>query len=124
MRSSELMLLLGIVLLTSSCSLYRVNTEEITSEYYPPTKAEEVKILESITQPHEVIGYITVNTERNQKMDEVLSKMKKEAAKLGGQAVTNIHSDATGAWKKVPVQKLFGKAYIRANFTAQVIILK
>ena len=120
----KFLFLISVAFLTSACSLYRVNTEEISYNYYPPTKPETVAVMDSVTQPHEVIGYVTVNTERNQKMDDVLYKMKKEAAKLGGNAITNIHSDATGAWKKVPAQKLLGNAYIRANFTAQVVVLR
>jgi len=120
--SKKLILLIGAVLLTSACSFYNVNTEEITEDFYPPTKAVDVQVLETAPQPHEVIGVVTVNAERNQKMDAIISKMKSEAAKLGGQAVTNIKSDASGAWKKVPLQKLLGNAYIRANFTAQVIV--
>lgn len=122
--SKKMVILIGVVLLTSACSLYRVSTEEIAENYYPPTKPEDVQLLEAAPAAHEIIGYITVNTERHQKMDDVLAKMKKEAATLGGQAITNVRSDATGAWKKVPMQKLFGNAYIRANFTAQVIVLK
>jgi hypothetical protein len=120
----KLLCLISLVFIASACSLYRVDTEEISYNYYPPTSPEIIQIMDNVTQPHEVIGYITVNAERNQKMDEILYKMKKEAAKLGGNVITNVHSDATGLWKKVPPQKLLGNAYIRANFTAQVVVLK
>jgi hypothetical protein len=47
--------------------------------------------------------------------------MKREAAMLGGDAITNIQQYAGGIWKKIPPQKLLGNAYIRANFTATVV---
>lgn len=114
---------LCIALVMSSCSLYRVNFEEVTSNVYEEKRPEQVLVLETVTRAHEVIGYITVNTERNKSLQDVLQEMKRDAAKLGGDAITNIQSNATGTWKKVPVQKLIGNAYVRANFTATVIVL-
>ncbi len=50
--------------------------------------------------------------------------MKREAAILGADAITNIQSDATGAWKKLPAQEVVGNGYVRANFTATAIVFK
>lgn len=47
--------------------------------------------------------------------------MKREAAILGGDAITDIQSDATGTWKRLPIQKTIGNAYVRSNYTAEVV---
>ncbi len=117
----KFLIILCAVLLTSSCSLYRVNFEEVTDNYYTPKTPEEVQVVEQLTQPHEIIGYITVNTERNQEMEDILYRMKTEAAKLGGDAITNIQTNASGSWKKIPAQKFIGNAYVRANYSATVV---
>ena len=71
----------------SACSIYGVNYEETTTAFYPPKKSSlEVKYIENITSPHEVIGFVTINTERRQQMSEIIEKMKREAAVLGGDA--------------------------------------
>lgn len=117
-------LLLFCVTLTG-CSLYYVNSEDTTTEYYPAKKSsEEVIFMETIDKPHEIIGVVTVNTERRQSLNDVIVKMKREAAILGGDAITNLQSDATGVWKKLPAQDLLGNGYVRANFTASVVIFK
>lgn len=119
-------LVLGLfICLTSGCSLYHVDSRDVTTEYYPPKKsAGDVVYLEETNKTHELIGYVTVNTERRQRISEVIEKMKYEAAILGGDAITDIQTDATGQWKKLPAQKLIGNAYIRANFTAAVVVFK
>ena len=115
-------ILLGCAFLASGCTLYNIRSEETAAQYYPPRpSANEVVYAETVSKPHEVIGYVTVNAERNQKMAEIIQKMKREAAILGGDAITDISSNATGAWKRVPPQKFLENAYIRANFNAKVI---
>lgn len=113
------------VLLTSSCSIYHVNSVEKVDTYYPEKSVEDVVYLEEINEEHEIIGTVTVNAERKQRdIDDVLTKMKREAAKIGGDAITDIQSDATGVWKRLPVQKTIGNAYVRANYTASVVVFK
>jgi hypothetical protein len=80
--------------------------------------------MENIEQEYDVIGIVTVNAERRQPISDVLKKMKREAAILGGDAFTDVKTDATGVWKRLPAQKLIGNAYVRANFTGSVIVLK
>ena len=70
-------------------------------------------------------------TERRQILEDVLPKLKQEAAILGGDVITDIQTDATGAWKnaigvwkRMKLQKLLGNAYVRANYTARVLVLK
>jgi hypothetical protein len=113
---------LGIV---SGCSLYNIDSEDTTTSFYAPKASpQEVQYLRDLEQPHEVIGHVMVNAERNQRLTEVLEQMKREAAIMGGDAITNIQSDATGTWKKLPVQKFVGNAYVRSNFKADVVVIK
>ena len=122
----QFIFLLGLLIFTiTGCSLYSINSEEVTSNYYPPKgSTQEVEYAETITRPHEIIGFVTVNAERNQKMQDVIEKIKREAAILGGDAITNITSNASGSWKKVPPKRLLGNAYVRTNFTATVVAYK
>ena len=118
-------MIMALVGLTAGCSIYKLDSEDITTDYYPSKKSpEEVVYLQSIDRAHEIIGYVTVTTERRQKIDDVIKKIKREAAVLGGDAITDIKSDSTGRWKKLPLQKMIGNAYVRANFTAAVVVFK
>ena len=124
--TKKIFTLITFVFLTSSCSIYHINSVDETEAYYPSKSgASEVVYLEEITQPYEVIGSVTVNSERKQRsIDDIIIKMKREAAILGGDAITNIQSDATGIWKRLPVQQTIGNAYVRANYTATVVVIK
>ena len=117
--------LIFFVFLTSGCSIYHINSEEVSTNFYPSKEsADNVEYVENVTNPYEAIGTVTVNTERNRPMEEVIEKMKREAAILGGDAITNITTDKSGFWKRVPPHKLLGNAYIRSNFTATVVVYK
>ncbi len=111
---------------TSGCSLYQLDLESTATDYHPakPSK-NEVAYLENTNKPYEVIGRVTVNAERNQKMNEGIDKLKYEAAILGGDAITNITTNAgTGKWARIKPKNLFGNANIRTNFVADVIVFK
>ncbi|OGX26068.1 MAG: hypothetical protein A3D10_06570 [Omnitrophica WOR_2 bacterium RIFCSPHIGHO2_02_FULL_48_11] len=119
--NQKLFLFLLITLL-SGCSLYNVESEETTNNLYHPKYAvSDVHYLESVSQPYEIIGYVTVNTERRNTVEQVIDKLKREAALMGGDAITDIQSNASGFWKSLPVQKLLSNAYIRVNFKATVV---
>jgi len=120
----KITVLLLIAILTSACSVYRITSEETSPKYHPPRIATSVTYLEKVRQSHEIIGSVTVKTERRQHMEEIIEKMKREAGTIGGNAITDIQTDATGTWKKIPPQKLLGNAYIRANFSAKVVVFK
>lgn len=118
------LLILSIFLMTAAggCSIYHIHSEDVSADYYPSkANADEVVYLEEVTRPNKVIGQVTVNAERRQSIDEVILKIKREAAVLGGDAITNLQTDATGNWKKLPAQQLIGNGYIRANFSATVV---
>ena len=121
----KIYLFISLAVLTSACSVYTINSQDTTGELYPSKNSpRDVAVLDTVDRPHLVIATITVTTERNQRLGDVIEKMKREAAILGGDAITNIQTDATGAWKKLPAQKLVGNGYVLANFTTSVIIFK
>ncbi|MCA9403948.1 MAG: hypothetical protein KC897_09220 [Candidatus Omnitrophica bacterium] len=125
MRTPTVFLLLVLTAAASGCSLYNVTSEETSLNYYPPKDSTQgIVYQEKVDKPHEVIGYVTVNSERRQKIDEIIERMKRETAIMGGDVITNLQSDATGEWKRLPAQDIIGNAYVRANFRATVVILK
>ena len=111
----------------SGCTTYSISSKDTGQNFYPPKNSiDDVKYMEKIDQPYEEIGTVTVSTERRQSLDDVLPKLKQEAAILGGDIITDIHTNASGTWQliKPPFSKLLGNAYIRATFTAKVLVLK
>jgi len=105
----NIILSIFFILSLSACSIYHIDSRDSTTHYYPSKKStDEIAYIEKIDQPHEIIGYVTVNTERRQTITDVLEKMKREAAILGAEALTNIQTDASGTWKNLPAQELIG----------------
>ncbi len=124
MKRSILALIL-LTALTSGCTVYQIDSRDTTDEFYPPKKSiDEVTYMEVVEEPNVEIGIVTVTTERRQTLEDVLPKLKQEAAILGGDVITDIKSDATGTWKNVKVQKILGNGYIRTNYSAKVLVLK
>lgn len=119
------LIIISCIIALTGCSLYSVSSEDISTDYYPSKKnITEVVYMENIDRSHEVIAYITVNAERSQKMTEIIRRMKREAAILGADVITNIKTDATGEWKNLPAQEVLENAYVRANFTASAAVFK
>ena len=109
----------------AGCSFYQIDSHESNTNYFPPkVSSHQVRYIEVVNQPFEEIGTVTVTTERRQSIEEIMGKMKSEAAVLGGDALTDLRTDATGVWKKLKLQRLLGNAYIHANYTAKVLVLK
>jgi len=121
--TKKIVALITFVLLTSSCSIYHINSIDSGDTYYPARSADEVAYMEEIDESCQVIGTVTVNAERKQRdIDDIIIKMRREAAILGGNVLTDIQSDATGVWKRLPVQQTIGNAYVRANYTGSAAI--
>ena len=119
--------LILIAFLSTGCSLYSIDSQNISDDFYPSkASTNDVVYVETVNRPYQAIATVVVNTERrqNQKMEDVVEKMKREAAILGADAITDIKSDSTGVWKSLPAQKLIGNAYVRANFSASAIVFK
>ena len=114
---------LFFLLLASACSFYNVKSDEATLDYYPPKSSKDmVTYIENVDRPHTIIGSVTVNAERNQDFNEILDKMKQEAAVLGGDAITDITQDAgKGRWAKMK-PALFSNSNIRQNYNAKVVV--
>ena len=114
-----------LALTAIGCSVYQIESKNENTKYYPPkTSVSDVVYLESVDKEYEVIGTVTVTTERRQALENVIPKMLYEASVMGGDAITDIQTDATGAWKKIKPQALLGNAYIRSNYSAKVIVFK
>jgi len=122
------LIVLSLITLSSlnACSLYTVDSQYSSSEFFPPKSSlNDVQVLETVEQPHEIIGTVKVNAERHQKMENILERMKREAAILGGDAITNIRTNAgKGKWAQIKPKDLFGNSNVRTNFIADVIIFK
>ena len=105
-----------------ACTLYQISSDDTTLTFYAPKASTAgIEYLDTVTQPHEVIATVTVNAERNQSMDEILGKMKQEAAELGGDALTNMRTNAgTGRWASVKPH-LLKNSHVRANFVVDVV---
>ena len=105
------------------CSFYNIDSQDTTLDFYPPKASpDKVVYLEKVDQPHEVIGIVTVDAERNRPFDEVVAKMKYEAAILGGDAITDVRRDIGEGTKKT--EKFLSNAYIRLRYTAKVVVFK
>lgn len=111
--------------LFTGCTVYQIDSQDTTQDFYAPKKSiQEVQYLEKVDQPYIQIGVVTVTTERRQGLDDVLPKLKQEAAILGGDIITDIQSNATGTWKSIKFQTLLGNAYVRCEYSAKVLIAK
>ena len=122
---SKFLIFVVSVLLVSGCSIYSIDSKDTTQDFYAPKKSiEEVQFIEKVDQPSVVIGVVTVTTERRQSFDDILPKLKQEAAILGGDIITDIQSNATGSWKSISFQKILGNAYVRSEYSAKVLVLK
>ena len=121
----SLIKLFCLIILLSGCSLYRIASDETTADYYPPkSSSNEVLYLKEVPPPYKVIGYVKINTERNQKKEEIVEKLKHEAAAMGGDAITNISViDGEGASKNKLTQ-ILENARLRESYKADVVVFR
>ncbi|MBF0478914.1 MAG: hypothetical protein HQL26_05490 [Candidatus Omnitrophica bacterium] len=111
------LLLFTSLLFLTGCSLYNVTSEDTTTNFYPSKKsAADVTYLTTVDRAYDVIGTVRVNTERRQKISEVIDRMKYEASILGGDAIINVKVTSPYKWNP--------NGYIRGIFTADVIVFK
>jgi len=122
---SFLFSLLFLVIFSSGCTVYQIDSKDTSQDYYAPkTSIDDVTYEQTTDKPYTEIGQVTVITERNQPLEDVLPKLKQEAGMLGADAITDVESDATPFWKAVAPKKLLGNAYIRTSYTAKAIVWK
>jgi len=122
MKKAYLFSLTVVTVWLAGCSLYSIDFEDVPAVSYPAKSSPtQILYLERVDRPHEIIGYVKVTTERRTPLKEVIEKLKPQAALLGGDAVTNIESDASGFWKRPIISKVLRNAYIRVNYRAQVV---
>ena len=113
-----------IVFFISGCSFYQISSEETTSDYYPAKSAGRILTLEKITQPNKIIGYVTVSAERSQEKEEILDQLKREAAKIGGDAITNVAAIENENLSKNKIARLFSNGHIRQKYRANVVVFE
>lgn len=108
------------LLILSGCSIYRIDAKDMSYDYYPPKKSvQDVKYLEVVSKPFEVIGSVSVDVERSRSMEEVIDKMKYEAVVIGGDAITDLREDV-----REGTPELLKNAYLRKRYFAKVIVFK
>ncbi len=108
-------LFIALLLLCSGCTFYAVDAQEILfNASNQEENIDSIQYLEKITVPFEVIGHVTVNTERRNSMEEVIEKMKHQVMILGGDAITNI----------IQTDKPSSFTHVRTIYTGTVIIFK
>ncbi len=116
-------LLFAVVIFTSGCTVFQIDSKDTTDDYYAPkTSIDDVTYVETTDKPFTEIGTVSVTTERNQPLENVLPKLKQEAGMLGADAITDVNGEATDFWKKLRPQQLIGNAYIRSTYTAKAIV--
>lgn len=87
-------LMTAFCLILAGCAVYRVDSKAASDGFYlPKGLADQVLYLESVDKPHDVIGIISLATERASPREEVLARMRAEAAILGADAITALLSD-------------------------------
>ena len=107
-RSVVLMVSFSIFL--AGCSLYRVDSQDLSSDFYPPKdSSDQVVYFEKLDKPYDLIGIVKITTERMVPLDDVMARMRYEAAVLGADAITDI----------VAQQQPF-----RVEYTAKAVVFK
>ncbi len=108
LRSAVLMMVCSVLL--AGCTLCRVDSKDLSSDFYPPKdSADQVVYLEKLDKPYDLIGVVKITTERLSPREDVLARMRYEAAILGADAITEIESD----------QQPF-----RVQYTAKAVVFK
>jgi hypothetical protein len=98
------------VVLFAGCSLYRVDSKDASSDFFPPKSSpDQVLCLEKVDKPYDVIGIVRITTGGMVPREEVVTKMRYEAAILGADAIMDIVSD---------------REPLRVNYTAKAIVFK
>lgn len=112
-----------LIALLSGCSLYQITSEETTFDNYPPkSSSRDVLYLEQITRPYQLIGYVKVNAERSQKKEEIIEKLKHEAAAMGADAIANISVVDEEPVAKNKFIHLLENARLRKTYMADVLV--
>ena len=118
MKKIVLVVVSGLIL--SSCSFYNIKSQQDSTEAVVVTQQKksftDVEYAPDVLRPYQVIGTLRVKTERNRDWDDVIRKMKMEAAVMGGDAVTDIILDPEMRKDKQANKKL------RVYYIGQVIV--
>lgn len=107
----------------AGCSIYKIDSRDTSLGFYPPKPSGyQVLCLDKLEKPHEVIGTVTVTTNRSRPLMEIKDQMIHEAATMGGDAIMGLHStDETAVSGDHQTRATEG---IFVTYSAQVIVLK
>lgn len=99
----------------ASCSFYSIESREDSPVITQPKKSFfDVEYEPEIKRKYVVIGDLRVRTERNRNMNDVIRKMKMEAALMGADAVTGIRIDDQPQEKE--------KSRLRIDYIGQAVV--
>lgn len=116
---------LFLAIFSSGCTVFEIDSKDTSEDYYAPkTSIDDVAYIEKVDKPYTEIATVTVTTERQQRLEDILPKLKQEAGMLGADAITDVQGDATDFWKALPDQKIIGNGYVRSTYTAKAIVWK
>lgn len=113
------------LVLWSGCSVYRVDSQDTTLDFFPPkSSVDQVSYVASPERPHEIIGVVTLTADRAHPFAEAVDRMRQEAAILGGDAITDIRvgPDSFGGTSKGKKRTVV--ANIFEHYSAKVIVFK
>lgn len=112
-----------LIALLSGCSLYQITSDETSLDYYPPkSSGDQVLYLKEVPHPYKVIGSVVINAERNQKQEKIIEKLKREAAVMGGDAITNISPIDGEDASKNKLTQILRNARLRQSYRADVVV--
>ena len=95
----------------SGCSVVRIDSEETSFDInVPKNAADKIVFQDKIDGPYEIIGIVSVSAEKAKTLEDVLPRMRQEAAVLGGDVLTGISIEPEGVF--------------RVKYTAKVAALK
>ncbi len=118
-------LLVLLVALVSGCSIYHVDSQDTTLDFFPPkSSVDKVVYLDKVDRAHEVIAIVTVTTERTRPLEEIIDQMRAEAAILGGDAVTDIRTGEGAEAGDGQGAGLFTRTSVRLRYMAKVVAFK
>lgn len=113
---------LFLIGLLSGCSLYQITSDETSLDYYPPkSSGDQVLYLKEVPHPYKVIGSVKINAERNQRKEEIIERLKREAAAIGGDAIINVSTLSKGT-PKTKLNQILENARLRESYTADVVV--
>jgi hypothetical protein len=108
LRPAVVIIIFSVIV--AGCSLYRVDSKDLSSDLYlPKDSADQIVYIEKLDKPYDVIALLKITADRTSPLEDILVRMRYEAAVLGADAVTDVVSD---------------HALLRVEYTAKAVVFK